>query len=360
MVRFRAPLIKELVAQGYEVVCAAAPADAATERQLATIGARFLPIPMRPDRTRPLHDLRTLWTLFRTLQRERPTLVLTYNMKPLVYGTLAAWLTGVDRRVAMVEGLGYAYTPGREWKRRLARVVSNLLYTIPCALSDAMIVNNKDDHAFFARRFMWGRESRLHLVPGLGIDLEQFTPEPMPAGPLTFVMIAPLLRDKGVYEFAEAARRLKQQQLDVRFVLIGGVETGSQAVRRRDLETWVRDGSVEYVGEVDDVRPWIRQSHVLVLPSYREGLPRAVMEAMAMGRPCIVTDVPGCRDVVAHHRTGMIVGAYSAAALTEAATLIIRKRRLLDPWSRAAIDAAKRNFDASRQAATMVAKLQAA
>lgn len=338
MLRFRGPLIKELGVQGFDVVCASEPANAEAQGRFAALGARHVTLPLRGSRA--------LWKLFRLLRRERPNVVLSDGLRPSVHGALAGWLAGVERRIAMVEGLGYAHTHGRAW-----------LYRVPCALSDTLIVQNQDDRAVFAKTFMRGREARIHVVPGVGVDLEEYQPEPMPKGPLTFVMIARLLRDTGVYEFAEAARRLKEQQLDVRLVLVGSLESGPRAVRREDLEAWVRDGRLEHAGDADDVRPWIREAHVLVLPSYREGLPRAVMEAMAMGRPCIVTDVPGCRDVVTHHRNGIIVDAQNPAALVDAATLFVQRRRLLDPWSRAAVQAAKTNFDAARQAADMAALL---
>jgi glycosyltransferase involved in cell wall biosynthesis len=359
MIRFRGPLIKELLSRGVDVVCAASPSDAGAERRLEALGARYVPIALARGNVTPIRDARALLALIRVLRRERPSVVLSYNMKPLVYATLAARLARVERRVAMIEGLGYAYTPGREWKRRFARIASDFLYAIPCALSHDLIVLNRDDRALIAGRFMQGREMNVRLMHGIGIDLDEFAPEPLPEGPLTFVMIARLLRDKGVYEFAEAARRLKAQQLDVRFVLLGKIESGSSAVRGEDVAAWVRDGRLDHVGDIADVRPWIRQSHVLVLPSYREGLPCAVMEAMAMGRPCIVTDVPGCRDVVAHHHNGLVVEVRSAGALADAATLFVRKRDLLGPWSRAAAQTAKHNFDASRQAVEMASMLHA-
>ncbi len=336
MLRFRGPLIKELAAQGFDVVCASAPTSAGGEREFALIGARYAPV--------RIDDARTLWRLFWLLRRERPDLVLSYGLKPIVYAALAARFAKVERQIAMVEGLDYAHTHGRGW-----------LYRVPCALADALIVQNHDDRAVFAKHFMRGREHRVHVAPATGIDLAQYQPEPLPKGRLTFVMIARLLRDKGVYEFAEAARRLKEQALDVRLVLVGALETGPRAVRAEDLDAWVRDGRLEHAGDVDDVRPWIAQSHVLVLPSYREGRPRAVMEAMAMGRPCIVTDVPGCREVVTHHRNGIIIDAQNPAALVDAVTLFVQRRRLLDPWSRAAVQAAKTNFDAARHAAEMAA-----
>ena len=187
MLRFRGPLIKELASLGFDVVCASAPIGAGGEREFALLGARYAPI--------LIDDARTLWRLFRLLWRERPDLVLCYGMKAIVYGALAARLARVERQIAMVEGLGYAHTRGRDW-----------LYRVPCAFSAALIVQNQDDRAVFAKRLMRGREERVHVAAGVGIDLDEYQPEPLPKGRLTFVMIARLLRDKGVYEFAEAAQ----------------------------------------------------------------------------------------------------------------------------------------------------------
>ncbi len=357
MLRFRGALIAELTAQGQEVVAVAPQADAVTERALKRLGlARLIAAPLDRAGMNPLRDLQALWSLWRIVARERPDTVLTYNIKPMVYGTLAAWLGGVKRRIAMVEGLGYAYTPGKELKRRLARVLSNLLYRIPCTFADALVVLNKDDRDFFAENFLRGRTERIHLLPGIGVNLADYRPEPLPEGPITFVMISRLLRDKGVVDFVEAARQVKASDPSVRFLLVGGTDDNPASVSRREIDAWVAEGLLTYAGEVADVRPWLRQSHVFVLPSYREGFPRTIMEAMAMGRPCLTTDVPGCRSAVNHGETGLIVPVKNPNLLAAAMRWFAANRVSIMAMAARGEVHARVNFDAS-VAATWLAEL---
>jgi glycosyltransferase involved in cell wall biosynthesis len=360
MLRFRAALIRELSRQGQEVVAVAPQTDAETEHALRAQGlTRFIAAPLDRAGMNPMHDLVALWSLHRAIARERPDTVLTYNIKPMVYGTLAAWLAGTKRRIAMVEGLGYAYTPGRELKRRVARALSNVLYRIPCTLAHGLVVLNEDDRAFFADRFLRANTDRIHLLPGIGVDLDEYRREPLPEGPLTFVLIGRLLRDKGVIDFVNAARQVKVSDPTIRFVLVGGTDDNPASVARREVDAWVAEGLVTYAGEVSDVRPWLRQSHVFVLPSYREGFPRTIMEAMAMGRPCLTTDVPGCRGAVVHGQTGLIVQPANSGQLAAAMLWLAENRAALTTMASNADAYAYLNFDA-KTAAVWLAQLMVA
>lgn len=355
MLRFRGALIAELAAQGQQVVAVAPKADAETERALKALGlSRLVAAPLDRAGMNPLRDVAALWSLWRIVAREKPDTVLTYNIKPMVYGTLAAWLGGVKRRIAMVEGLGYAYTPGKELKRRIARAVSDLLYRIPCTFAHAVVVLNKDDRNFFAENFLRGREERIHLLPGIGVDLADYAPEPMPGGPITFVMVSRLLRDKGVLDFVQAARQLRTSDPTARFLLVGGTDDNPASVSRREVDAWVAEGLITYAGEVNDVRPWLKQSHVFVLPSLREGFPRTIMEALALGRPCITTNVPGCKDAVRHGENGLIVPPNDPAQLATAMWRFAAHRNSLDPMSRNAAMYAQTNFDAAKAARWLV------
>ncbi|MCE9522380.1 MAG: glycosyltransferase, partial [Alphaproteobacteria bacterium] len=194
----RAPLIKELVSQDFDVVCTSQPADVRAECHLAALGARCVILPPTRPGLSPFRDARTFWSLFGVLRRERPDVVLSFGLKPNVFGALAARLAGVDRRIAMVDGLRFTYTGGREWKHRIARIGFDFLYSFPCALSDALIVQNRDDRAFFVKHFMQRSAHRIHVMPGVGVDLDAYRPVPLPEGPLTLVMVSRLSRDKGV------------------------------------------------------------------------------------------------------------------------------------------------------------------
>jgi glycosyltransferase involved in cell wall biosynthesis len=299
------PSIAELMAQGYDVVC---------------VGPT---------------DFRGVWSLVWQLRRERPGLVLSCGLRGALVGTLAAWAARVPRRVVLIEGLSEAYAAPATRRERFVRWLGDRLLRLPASFADTVVVHNDDDRRILAQGPMLGRGSRVYVVPGAGVALDEIAPEPLPeGGPMTFVMIAPLTREKGVHEFAEAARRLKAQGHDVRFVLAGPLALGPQAVRPDEIGAWIADERLEYAGDAADARALLRESHVLVLPSHREGMPEIVMEAIAMGRPVIASDVPGCRQAVAHNKTGLLVRPKSPAALAEAMTLALMKRGLVNTWSR--------------------------
>lgn len=346
MILTRAHLIQALSAQGFDVVCAAA-AGYEIAGAFSHLGARHGDVP------------RSLWGAWRWLARERPDIVLSLDMSASANLMLAATLAGVPRRVALIEDLGPAYAPGRAWRGGIARLAADARHRVCSRFVHAVIAANEDDRALIAERFMRGDKARVLNAPGVGVDLDALKAEPLPEGRLTFVMPGPLVREKGVFEFAAAARRLKARELDVRFILVGGFDDGPSAVPRATVEAWVEDGRLEHVEEAGCARAWMKIAHVVVLPSYREGVARMGMEAMAMGRPCIVSHAPGLREVVAHHRNGILVAPQSAAALDEAMTLVVRTPALIAPMSRAARWTAQTEFDASLKAAEMVRQLQA-
>jgi glycosyltransferase involved in cell wall biosynthesis len=347
MTGFRAPLIRELVAQGFEVMCVVPASDAGARDAIRRLGARMLTVPLVRNGMNPLKDVSTFLAIFRLLRSEKPDYVFCYNIKPIVYGMVAARAAGVRRVVGMAEGLGYAYSPGHEAKRRVARIISSLLYRVATGVADAFVLLNEDDRRFFRERFMRRRGHALHVIPGIGVDLGEYPPVSLPEGAMRFVMIARLLRDKGVYEYVDAARQVRAKHPEARFVLVGGLDGNPASIDAEDLRRWVGEGIIEYAGEVADVRPWLAQSHVFVLPtSYREGMPRTIIEALATGRPCVVTDVPGCRDIVDDGQTGLIVPPGNAAKLVEALLRLLENPDLVRAMSANAL-AVRPRVDAS-------------
>jgi glycosyltransferase involved in cell wall biosynthesis len=266
------------------------------------------------------------------MDRVKPELLFAYTIKPVVYGLLAARKAGVPRRTAMISGLGYAFTenPGEaiaaRMKRSAVRAAARTAYAAALKCADTVIFQNGDDRDAFAAMGLLNAGQHVGLVNGSGVDLDHYRPAPMPEGPTTFLMIARLLRDKGVYEYVEAARQVRRAQPQARFVLVGPFDPNPAAVKPAEVEAWVREGVIEYGGAVDDVRPHIAACHVFVLPSYREGTPRTVLEAMAMNRPVITTNVPGCRETVTHGLNGLLVPARSSGELAKAMTAAIEHR----------------------------------
>lgn len=324
---YRHGLIRTLVARGAEVIVAA-PRDR-TVPLLEQMGCRYVPLSVASKGTSPREDLGTLAALYRHYRALRPHLVFHYTIKPNIYGSVAAWLARVPS-VAVTTGLGYVFI-----QKSRAASIAKRLYRFAFRFPREVWFLNRDDLATFSDERLLAHPERARLLHGEGVDLEQFAPAPLPAGDApVFILIGRLLWDKGVREYVEAARIVRAQHPRARFQLLGplGVDNPS-AIGRDDVDAWVREGIVEYLGEAHDVRPHIAAADCIVLPSYREGVPRTLMEASAMGRPIVATDVPGCRDVVADGDTGLLCRARDSASLAERVMQMIA----LGPDGRAAM-----------------------
>lgn len=313
LVNFRGGLIRELAARGHEVVACGPEEDG--EGAVAALGARFVRVPMRRRGTNPLSDVKLMRAYAHLMRRERPDVVLCYTIKPNVYAPRAARRAGVGRVVAMVEGLGEAFLPQRGL-RALAAWAGRALYRLSMRHCDRVIFLNGDDEELFARRGII-RPVQAARVNGTGLDVERFAPAALPDKPV-FLMISRLMLQKGVRDYLDAARIAKKQCPDARFLLLGAPEEGAGGLSLADIEPFVRDGTVDLLDEVRDVRPIIARASVIVLPSYREGLPRTPMEGMAMGRAIIVSDCAGCRDIVVPGENGLMVSVGDVHALSAA------------------------------------------
>ena len=312
LLNFRAGLIKALVADGHTVVLAA-PADVHVPA-LEALGARFVHLPINPHGTNPFADLALLWRYIFMMRRERPDVLMVYTAKPNVYGSLAAHAMDIPV-VNNIAGLGSVFIKGG-W---LALVLKTL-YRFALTRAQRIFFQNPDDYRQFVEMGLV-RAEQCTVLPGSGVDLQRFQPVPMPSlkradernGRSTsdrhfvFLMVARLLKDKGVQEFAEAARLLKSSYPWAEFNLLGFKDAQNpNAVPEEQLESWQENGWVTYWGSSADVREPLALADCVVLPSYREGTPRTLLEAAAMGRPLVATDVPGCREVVQHGFNGLL------------------------------------------------------
>jgi glycosyltransferase involved in cell wall biosynthesis len=314
---FRLGLVTALRESGHNVVCIAPdedfwPGEGAIAR-IEDAGATYVPVKMDRGGTNPIADLLLLFRLMRVYRKVRPDALLHYTVKPVVYGSIAARLLRIPS-VAVITGQGSALLGTRS---PLAVVTRGLLRS---ALRHATYVFflNPADHTDFVARGMVDAE-RAGVLPGEGIDTEQFAPSgPMPEKP-TFLMVARLLKDKGVYEYVAAARRLRQTHPEARFLLGGALDTANPSgVDEAELASWRAEGNIEYLGVVDDPRPWYRQASAVVLPSYREGMSRVLLEAISCGRPVLASDVPGCRELVDEGSNGFLFPPRDADALGDA------------------------------------------
>jgi glycosyltransferase involved in cell wall biosynthesis len=308
---FRAPLIHSLQRAGYTIL-SAAPEDTYTERLKRLVSTHFT-LPMDNAGTSPAQDALLFLRYLRLLRRVRPEVLLTYTIKPNIYGSLAAGMLGVPV-IANVSGLGTAFIRDT-W---LTQLVTRL-YRLAFRSAACVFFQNPEDRALFLSLNILP-ESKTALLPGSGIDLEYFSPLPTIDAPAdSFVLIARLLEDKGIREYVEAARIIKAKHPAAIFRLVGPWDVQNQtAIAKETLDGWVAEGIVEYLGETDDVRAIIAGHACVVLPSYREGLPRTLLEAAAMGKPLIASDVAGCRHIVTHGENGLLCAAKDSHALAHA------------------------------------------
>jgi glycosyltransferase involved in cell wall biosynthesis len=316
LINFRGPLIKELVKAGHEVFGCAPSLTHETVAALTALGARGFSVPMDRTGMNPLSDLAYVYRLTLALRKLQPDAIIAYTAKPVVYGAIAGRLAGVERVCALVTGLGYAFIDGGGLKRRVANLVARGLYKLAINLADCVIFQNPDDRAAFAAMGLLRRAVPTGVVNGSGVDLDHFSPAPLPDAP-AFLMVSRLLGDKGVREYAAASLRLRATRPDVSCVLVGGLDPSPNAIDSDELACW-REQGLGYEGHLADVREAIARASIVVLPSYREGTPRAVLEGMAMGRAIITTDVPGCRQTVEHGVNGLLVPPKDAQALERA------------------------------------------
>lgn len=344
LTRFRGPLIAELVAQGHEVVACAPAADARVRRDLEALGARYVDLAMQRTGLNPLADLALLWRMVQMLRAERPQVLFCYTIKPVIYGALAArWLGGI-RVTPMITGLGYAFTAGGGRIRRLIGAVARGLYRLALRRAHCVYFQNPDDLAEFRQLGLLPASARIQQVPGSGVDLAEFAARPLPTEP-SFLLVARLVRDKGVREFVQAARVVRHRHPQVRFRIVGWIDENPSAIREEELAAWVSEGVVEFLGKLDDVRPALADCAVYVLPSYREGTPRSVLEAMAVGRAIITTDAPGCRETVRAQYNGVLVPVADADALAAAMMQLVERPDLVAAYGKASREMAERQFD---------------
>ena len=331
LVNFRGNIIAALQRRGYRVV-AIAPRDEYSAG-LEALGVEHRALDFRSAGISPLHDARLFLHYVALLRAIRPAIFLGFTIKPNIYGSLAARLLGIPA-INNVSGLGTVFI-----KQGLVTRVAVLLYRLALRRSATVFFQNEEDRdQFVAARMVAARQVR--LLPGSGIDLERFTVTAPPSGQgFCFLLIARLLWDKGVQEYVDAARIVKRSHPEARFQILGFADVDNRtAVPRATLDRWVSEGLIDHLGATDDVRPFIAASDCVVLPSYREGLPRSLLEASAMARPIVATDVPGVRDAVDDRVTGLLCAVRSAPALAEAMLAMIA----LSPAQRGAMGQAGR------------------
>jgi glycosyltransferase involved in cell wall biosynthesis len=347
---FRGPLIRDFVAAGWRVLALAPDYDPSTRAAVASLGAEPLDCALERAGMRPLVDVAHAVQLARQLRELRPDLVFSYFIKPVIYGSIAAWAARVPRRFALVAGLGYVFTANGDEntpKRRLLRAAASGLYWLGFKACRRVFFQNQDDIDQFVGAGLLPARKAFRLA-GSGVDLSRLPPAAPVTQPVTFLLMARLLREKGIAEYVEAARMIRADHPQARFLLLGGADPNPGGLTLDQVRNWTADGTIEWLGHVDDVRPILASCSVFVLPSYREGMPRSTQEAMAMAKPIVSTDVPGCRDTVEQGVNGYLVPARDSRALAAAMRRFVDDPSLIAPLGAASRRLAEEKYDVNR------------
>jgi len=330
---FRLSLAQALRDQGHEVVLVA-PRDEYSQR-LIQQGFRWVQFDFSTRSINPLREIRTLGRLINLYWLEKPDIVHHFTIKCVLYGSLAAHLSGAKRIINSITGLGYVFSGNNAGRRFLQTSIETMYRWI--LKNTIVIFENPDDQTFFIQKRIVP-VTQSHLIRGAGVNIQRFVPSPEPPGPPRVILPARFLRDKGIIEFVEAARLLKSQGVNARFVLVGKIDANNpSAIAPQELKEWEEEGIIESWGWRTDMEKIYAEAHIVCLPSYREGVPTSLLEAAAAGRPIVTTDAPGCREVVQHGENGLLVPPRQVQPLAQALRQLIE-----DPQARARMGARSR------------------
>lgn len=345
-------MLRSLVEAGHKVVAAAGAQLDDVTAELQKMGVRFCPVPLARTGLNPLGDLKTLLALWALIRREKPDCVLAYTAKPIIYGNLAARGFPGTRVYSMITGLGYGFG-ANNLRQRITGQLVQTLYRAALKKTSGVFFQNPDDQDEFLNRGLLASDAPVTLINGSGVDLDWYRPQPLPQEP-RFLLIARLLADKGIREYVASARILRKRYPQAQFGIAGNIDTNPLSISAAELGAWQAEGVIEYLGALDDVRPTLAGIRVYVLPSYREGTPRTVLEAMAMGRPIITTDAPGCRETVVEGENGFLVPIKHAEALAAAMERFILEPDLATRMGSASLQRARDKYDVHKVNASIM------
>lgn len=364
-------LARRMLRDGHDVVFAVPPGDAQADAALRSIqdphtvtgSPRVVHYPLERKGLNPFQDAASLAALVRLMRIERPDWLFATTIKPVIYGCLAARLAGVPHVYATITGLGYAFEADSLFKRCINRL-SIFLYARALARVEGVFFQNRDDAGLFRQCGILAPDARVLMARGTGVDTQYFTPEPLPPLPaddaapqekrIVFLLVGRLLEAKGLAEYAEAARLLRERYPAASFRLLGPEESGLGGVPSETIRQWQEQGLIDYLGETRDVRPHVAAAHVLVLPSWREGIPTSIMEGMSMGRPAVVTDVPGCREAVWPGENGLLCHVRAPQSLAGALEHFLQRPSEIRRMGEAGRRLALAEFDAEIVASGIV------
>jgi len=317
----RLPLAVAAKDAGYDVTVLTRVKDHGS--MIANAGLRLIPTTLSRRGQNPFNEARFIQQLTGIYKNEKPDILHHVAMKPVLYGSIAARLAGCQNVVNAMAGMGFVFTSNTIKARTLRLLVSSAYRMLLNRPNHRLILQNPDDVDLFIDSHLIEPE-KIALIRGAGVDTLQFAPVPEIAGPPTIVLASRLLWDKGVGEFVHAAKILRSEGIDARFVLVGDSDhENPEAISSGQIEEWVASGDIEWWGRRSDMQAVFSQANIICLPSYREGLPKVLLEAASCGKPIVATDVPGCREIVRHNQNGLLVPSKNPAALADALNTLI-------------------------------------
>lgn len=309
---FRMDMMKSFQKCGYEIYAVGNEDEKEWKDKFAEYGVIYKSIFVSRNGVNPLDDLKTLRSIKCVLKEIKPEKIFTYQAKTVIYGGMAANQLGITEVYPLIAGMGSVFLKN-DLKTKIIRTVMTTEYKLGMRKCPVVFFQNHDDEQVFRDNHIINKQ-KVVMIHGSGVNLKKFYVEPL-SEPFAFLCISRLIRDKGVYEYLEASRRIKLEHPEVRFLLVGPYDSNPSAIKPEELQAFIDDGAIEYFGEQEDVRPYLAQCNVFVLPSYREGTPKTNLEAMASGRAVITTDAPGCRETVVDGENGYLVPVKDVDAL---------------------------------------------
>lgn len=346
LVNFRGPLIKSLLEKDLEVHVAAPDlfVNNIICLQLEDLGVKVHEITLKRTGMNPFTDLKTIYQLWSLMRKIKPHSFIGYTHKPVIYGSLAAWIARIPNRFVLITGLGYTFQSNVSWLKNLL----SALYRIALSNAHKVFFQNPDDESlFFKLGIIKSTDKKTVVVNGSGVDLDIFKLVPLPQV-TQFLLIARLLGDKGVREYFKAASIVRKKYPEALFALVGWIDENPNAISEKELQHFINAGDVKFYGRMDDVKPAITQSSVYVLPSYSEGTPRTVLEAMAMGRPIVTSDAPGCRETVEDGYNGFLVPVKSVSKLASSMMKFLEDPELIARMGSCSYQIAVNKYDVKK------------
>ncbi|SUO97909.1 glycosyltransferase family 4 protein [Suttonella indologenes] len=362
IINFRGKLLEAIASKGYEIyILSPNLQDFPNEAQfLSEQGYHLIEIPMQRTGMNPLSDLKMMWAIYKTLKEVKADYVLAYTIKPVIYGMSSAWFANVPKRFALITGLGYAFQ-SNDKPTKLQKIIRHM-YKFALARSSKVFFQNPDDKALFKALNLIPNTPSV-IVNGSGVHLSKFNVVELPLNDTgypkaSFLLIARLLVDKGIREYFNAAKEIKKIYPQAEFHLVGWIDSNPSSISQSELNEWIQSGIIHFWGKLSDVRPAIVASSIYVLPSYREGTPRTVLEAMAMGRAIITTDAPGCRETVVNGENGYLVEVQSVDSLQQAMEKFILNPSLIIEMGKRSRELVAEKYDVNKVNQHMIQEME--